>query len=682
MRSWFTRYSTVIKDRLVEWKLYPIITNKHFFPAVLFLLVLTLSLFGVSGTSAGIYERYLEIDKSGAIIGEPEDIRSDEFLVNTQMIVAQDSAGYPLINKNIGDGQNMSIVIDVPYKEWSVMFKPLNIPFLVLPLDFAFAFKWWMMIFLLIISVYYFILEIMSKKKWLAILLSLAFAFSPFIHWWYQYITIAPLFFSFFIMTVLLKIHKSRGVRSDILWSLLLIYLLTCFALVIYPPFQIPCVLVVLAFYAALLITKIKNKGRIKKPLLFIVGSGMATLAILGVFILTRWNDIEAVMNTSYPGVRVVSAGNPEPSTANGLIFSSFLQPLFLEEDNVASYGSNQSEISNFFVTTPMVWAFGLFVAFASIRRRRYKDAVFIIAMLIIIALFLARMTIPLGDPFYKLLGLSSVPITRMYIGVGLSSFLLLLFSIICATKRRVSLSKVNVWRFVSANLLIYSILIIYSIIHAPDVIDRTLYAILFLLAAAVGSYILASGKFKLFAVLLAVGSFLTIVTINPLYRSIDIYRNNSISEMISETSKGYPGSKWIVSGNLMFENWPQINNAQSVSGVFAIPQINLFSNIAKVDNPQAIPSGNPTLNANDTINRFAHIIYEFDNVDADYFELAGNDFIKVHINDCGSFIEKNSIGFILSAQEIKGLGCFRLTETISSPDNATKFFLYRKVEM
>src|SRR3546814_4076929 len=59
--------------------------------------------------------------------------------------------------------------------------------FLLLPFGYAFAFKWWLMGFLLILSCYFFALALMPKRQGFAVGLSLALFFSPFVQWWYQY---------------------------------------------------------------------------------------------------------------------------------------------------------------------------------------------------------------------------------------------------------------------------------------------------------------------------------------------------------------------------------------------------------------------------------------------------------------------------------------------------------------
>src|ERR1700739_4063629 len=90
------------------------------FPLLLTLALGFLTVFKINGSSIGIYHEFFYggSKDSNLILGTPRSIRSDEWVVNTQMTIAQKNAGYPRINKNIGNGQDMSVILDVPYKEW------------------------------------------------------------------------------------------------------------------------------------------------------------------------------------------------------------------------------------------------------------------------------------------------------------------------------------------------------------------------------------------------------------------------------------------------------------------------------------------------------------------------------------------------------------------------------------
>ena len=129
------------------------------FPVLATIVLILLTVFKINGSSVGVYDYLLGGDySSNAIVGEPRTVRSDEWVVNTPFIISQIQNNEPLLNKDIASGQDMSLVIDVPYKDWSILFRPQNLIFFTLPIEYAFAFKWWFLAWLLCMSVYLFLL--------------------------------------------------------------------------------------------------------------------------------------------------------------------------------------------------------------------------------------------------------------------------------------------------------------------------------------------------------------------------------------------------------------------------------------------------------------------------------------------------------------------------------------------
>lgn len=284
------------------------------FPAILTFVLLLLTAFGINGSSVGTYHTLFHGEvrsDSKLLLGDPRDARTDEWLVNTQQAIAQDEAGYPIINPNIGNGQDMSVVGDAPYKEWSILFKPHNWAFFALPFDNAFAFKWWVIGYLLILSCYFFILALFPGRRLWATLLSLALFFNPFVQWWYLFGTMAPLYYSLFAAVAFIKIFESKTRAHAILWGALLAYLLTCFALILYPPFQIPCALVMTGFALGYLYKKFRDMPRklFLQKLGIIAAAGLVAVGIAFVFLQTRHDIVDTMKNTVYPARRIASSG-------------------------------------------------------------------------------------------------------------------------------------------------------------------------------------------------------------------------------------------------------------------------------------------------------------------------------------------------------------------------------------
>ena len=163
------------------------------FPGLVISLLIGLSVMQLSGSSVGVYDSFFGRSTPDLVNGQPRTVRSDEWMVTTPLTAAQQAEQFPTTNQDIGEGQDMSLVVDVPYADWSSLFKPQNWAFFWLPLDMAFAFKWWSLAALLLLAVYSFVLFFAPQRYLLAALISLAFLFSPFIQWWYQSITVLPI---------------------------------------------------------------------------------------------------------------------------------------------------------------------------------------------------------------------------------------------------------------------------------------------------------------------------------------------------------------------------------------------------------------------------------------------------------------------------------------------------------
>jgi hypothetical protein len=134
------------------------------FPVIVLSALISLSTLQISGTSAGIYDYLLGKKPVNLIAGKPRPIRSDEWVVTTPFAVSQYNNGMPAKSKDIGIGQDMSIVADAPYTDWSMLFRPHNLIFFLLPIGFAFAFKWWLLSAGLALSVYIFVLFLYPRK--------------------------------------------------------------------------------------------------------------------------------------------------------------------------------------------------------------------------------------------------------------------------------------------------------------------------------------------------------------------------------------------------------------------------------------------------------------------------------------------------------------------------------------
>ena len=642
------------------------------FPAILGVLLIILTSLQISGTSVGVYHDVLDGDTKNPslLLNNPQPIRSDEWLVNTQLTIAQSVAGYPAINHNIHSGTDMSVAGDVPYKDWSAAFRPQNLIFFVLPLTYAFAFKWWLLLLLTMVSCYFVVLRFLPGKRLLAAMLSMAVGLSPFLFWWYLTTAFAPIFYGFFIILIGLRIINGEKVRflekhskhySSILYALGLGYLLISFALVLYPPYQIPVALCVGAFLLGYMLDKYGLGRRLlsKRSLTSIgifAGSLVITGAILLLFVHTHSQAVSAVENTVYPGSRQVYGGK----TGVFEIFSSYLQPQLESNTRGIHYFVNQSEASSFLLFLPFLLLPGFIVIYLEHRQKRKLNWPLLLLQLLGI-LFLANLFLGGLQPIYKLFLLSIIPHQRLFIGLGFLGVLQLL--LIMKSLDSLKIPAKILTRLAAVYTLFCLAVLLWAgkyvrhnyprFVHNPILIG--FLAVFF--AAIIFCFL--SRRFRLGALLFLVFSLGCVYRIHPLYRGLGpLYPNNKLSQAIDSASK--PGATWVTLDSIYFENAAMLSNRDSLSGVQSYPNVNLWKQVEG-------PKGNAIYN------RYAHVEFTVSPAMTSQLTLVQSDTFDVKFT-CDAFIEHN-VQFALATSPITE-SCTKLVNKVTYP--ALTFYLYR----
>jgi hypothetical protein len=644
--------------------------SKHrvfIYPIVIFVIFLILVLFRISGTSIGIYHDYLYGNTSkdtNLLYGKPRPIRSDEWLVATQYTIIQEQNGFNRINTNLLGGQDVSILTDAPYKDWSAVLKPQNFSFFILPFEYAFAFKWWILLVALLISSYSFALKILNKKITLAILFSVIISFSPFVFWWYQSITILPIVYGFLLLLVGMSIVEKTNITfksntlkptvSAALKTTLFTYLLCCFALVFYPPFQIPIALSVVFFLIGhLLNQKLSKKDSIKIGLPVLVSVVMA-LTVIGAFALTRVDAIKTITGTAYPGKRVLNSGKYNQDK----LIVTYLQPLLQSNARGGNYISNQSESSNFILTP-----FYLVVPFLSlfvwlyIRKKRFDWVLF--CLLLCNLLFLAYLFVPNIDIVAKIFLLNIVPHDRLLIGLGFLTIITLIYA-----AKLYEESKLKITKKVAIIMSLY-LIIIFGIMMAAGLQIRHLYPLfvsnrlLILglgLIVLIGVALIIFKRLKFGLAIIALFSIISVVYIHPLYVGLGPVYNSNITKTVQKLSP--PNATWAAAGDIFIEHVPQMSGRPAITGLSAYPNNKFWEQYSE---------GSDAL----IYNRYAHIILLPND---DPLKLLGNDTFSVS-ESCERKVSQK-IDYVISINKLDG-NCEHLLKTVTYP-NAT-FYFYKQ---
>lgn len=625
----------------------------HVFPFVLTMLLILFTFMGISGSSVNVYD-IISKQHDAPIIGSPQPVRSDEWLVNTPLIVSQAQSGFPKINTNLGDGRNMSIVVDVPYIDWSAVFKPQNFSFFIMPLENAFAFKWWFLSWMLMISVYMFFITLAPQRILLAVLLSIFMCFNPFIQWWYQSITILPVAYSFFALTLIYQLLRTDiSKRVMYCYILLLAYVLCCFAFLMYPAFLIPCALFIIILSLTFLkIKRISLKETIEKRLLFrFVTVLVLALIPLAIFIAENFQDISAIMNTSYPGKRNVPSGGFDIAW----LLSWPLGYLLLSGRYAATFNTNQSEMSLFLLLGLVLLPF---ICFAYARKRLMNRAEFwlMIASAVLILIVGLRLIAPFTSSAFALFGFNAIPHARFIIVLGLINCLLLYLAVVRPSKITQSLRRSYYILGIYAALffiLYTSMLLVVGQRYALDFIGPKeitlisgIFTIISVLIVAPWQRARLSGL-GLLVLLSGVYS----ISINPLTRGLgDLTRSAPLDAIVSLEKKD--NFYWIADNSPSLSALLFAAGAETQGGVMAYP------------NSDAIEE--TFYNQRDIVNRYSHARITVDNsIAKPEIKLLQADSYLISTGSCQPLLEQLRVKYIISERDYS-LDCFNKYQSVS----------------
>lgn len=654
MTSWSGK-KLALRAALLAKQLY---RSVWFFPVILAVPLLIFTALEIHGSSVGTYHKILygPGQDNNVILNEPRSIRSDEWLVNTQKTISQAENGFPLVNDNMGKGENMSVIVDVPYKEWSVIFKPHNTPFFFLPLEKAFSMRWWLMGYLLVVSCYFFVLALAPKKRLLAATLATALFFSAFIQWWYLYGTLGSLYYPLFIATIILLLTRQRERWKKYALGGLLAYLIACFALVLYPPFQIATGLVLFVF---LLGYFIEQRGSWSKQALLrnlgvIAAAGIIAGVIVGAFLLTRMDVVKTANDTAYPGKRTMQSGGFYPVH----FMSPHLGRQFNSETRTAQYlidgktASNQSETSNFLLLLPFLFLPSVFLIYYEYRRKKKIDWPLLLLNGLFIV-FLLEMFMPAFTPASKLLLLDKVGSSRVLIGLGLMN--IMVFALLVRNLARQKFSFPRPW-VIGYCLLVFAVELGLGL-YARDAFDKFLSlrgAIAFALPLPLVIYLLLRKRFLLSALIYLAFSVFISFAVNPLYKGLSTMTDDPLSKAV-ETIGKTSDKRWISDGGYL-ENVASINGEPSVSGIYDYPQLDLWKDIPNTKE--------------DIYNRYAHVGFQLDDNPRapTTISLITPDSFVVKASSCSGYLRRLGIGFVVTSNVLKG-PCTELEKTVNFPN-------------
>ncbi|RJO62237.1 hypothetical protein C4544_00065 [candidate division WS5 bacterium] len=575
-------------------------------------------------------------EKEGVLLGSPKSIRSDEWLIQTPFILSQlnQENKYSIKNKGLGEG-HVPLLMNLPTKHVSSLFRPQNWGFFVFEAERGFAFYWNFKIFGLFLTCFLLLMLVTKNNFWISFLGSIWLFFSSFIQWWFSAVSLPEMITAFCAIFIALSyIFLSKKKKSIILGSLILTIFSVNFTLIFYPPFQIPLAYLLIFLFGGFMIKNLLYRDFKKNLWLRLVGllfSFIIFIVIISKFFLDAKETILMVMNTAYPGKRI-SMGGDIPLVR---FFSGFYN-VYLNQNHFPKISGigNVCEASGFILLFPLV-----FIIFVHKKLKRKKvDPLLVMVLLYLLVMFIWS-TIGFPSLISKATLMSYVPASRALVGIGLASIIITAVAVTEIGKKRLIEEKVNL-------IIILICIFFFVMLHglllrniAPEFVGYRHILSLSILITIL-SHLFFTGKKIIFFFSITFIALLSTFWVNPLSVGLGPIYNKQIFKFINKENFKENGQYWIVygdskSGKHTLANFLKAAGLNVFNGVQYSPKIKEFRILDNEDNYEKIYNRYANIEINEPITS------EKEKVE---ISLVQADSIAISINPCSEKLKKIGI--------------------------------------
>lgn len=612
-------------------------------------LIVLGTVFRINGSSMGGLASYLpDGQETGILFGRSQAIRTDEYAVFTPMTISQYANGFPYFADSFrGTTTDMFAVYGQPVWNILVLFRPFQIAYLFLPVEYGFAFFWCArMVFLFLVSLEFGMLVFKNKKS-LAAVYAFCVTFSGWVVWWYAINCLVEMLIFGQAIVLMINGYATHHWKWRWLYALGFAWLSVSYILTMYPAWEIPLFYVFAAVGIGVLVWTWKEAKYTWKDALMLVGIIVFVAAFCGLFLYQSRDAIEAVVNSSYPGIRDWTGG-PWDATLCWWTAGPFLPVERAFEVPLA-----WSHYGTCFCLAP----FGLICAILYLIHKRKdmtrEDALIIALIIVDVFLYLFEMVV-MPSWLAKITLITQVTEARLYPVITFVD-MILLFAVLA---RDVRISRA--WAVVLA--LLCTVLNMLGSLHSWSEtmvpVDFIVLAILLSVFFFLAFFALRSQRAKNWLLgLLAFEALLTGAIVNPVRQGMDTILENPAFLAAQKIAREDDG-KWIV-----VSADHRVANVLAAAGASVINSTNTYSNKALWQTLSTDPDDY------EVYDRYAHIKIDLQRGIQDSFELNYPDDFTVHMNV--DDLSKLGVSWIYSAGDITFLNddnmTFEPVETFSN---------------
>lgn len=629
------------------------------FPALLLLLGIVLVAIGVDGSSSGAYHSSVATGADPQLLsGRPQLIRSDEWNTATSWTIGQLEQGSPEINRTFPGGMDAAVPYDLPRLDWSIVFRPHLIGYVLLDAGHGTAWRWWIGGLGLIAACFVFLVTMLPRRPYLAAVVSVAFFFSPFFQWWYQAPTFWPVVWALLILSAMTWLSRSPSRSAMLVWGLLIAYFTVVIAMGIYAPYIIAVAYVAAVAGIGRVIMLRRDRGSwgpALKMALPILAAGALAAGVTAVFFAQHAKAINGLLTTVYPGQRLVATGSGHVRELVSTFASSFSQALKFG----GFLGENSSEASTFFLFGILLIPVAVWMVVRG--RRRGRTPWELVLLLVLAVVFLAFLVVPGWDAIAHLLLLDRLQPERLRIGLGLLS--LVLFAHVVRTSdedpARVPRAVIAVVVLVFLGLqAAAAILTIRD--HGTTALASSGVWWLYAAASVVALVAISRRRMLVSAIALVVAIVPSTLTVNPVYLGIFDLRTSVPGTALHDWNEKHPGT-WVGIGAPIITALLVESGAQAYNGVQGTPSRTMWKNVDPADRYEK------------AWNRIGYVNWKQGSGEPRVTN-PGNDQIVATFDGCSAFAQDH-VDFVLSDHALDD-PCLTLQKTVTVSARA-RFLIY-----
>ena len=387
--------------------------------AILFCLGVALEL---NGSSVGVWHQLLKEPGAirGLIFSTPRTIRVDEWGVWTPSALSQarQNPPFPIENANLGAGRS-PLLMNVPVKHYTTFFRPQFYGFFIFDFTRGFSFYWCAKFFGLLVAAGWALRQLGVRSRLLIIFGAIWVLFSSYVQWWFSSPAGLPeMLASWFVCLGCARtFFNGRHWGKTLAAVAAFIFFGVNFALCVYPPYQIPLTLLLVAVVVGLWRETREQTPRVST----IRGFGLLFVGLAGiaVVLLPYWFDVRStldlVAHTSYPGARRSHGGD----LSLFKLFSGLLNIFESEESHPAVY-DNICEASNFYP----LWVAAAFLVLAARFGARKRIGQLLLSLLIFLIALSIYCVLPLPEWLLHSTFLNYATERRSLLALGIANIL------------------------------------------------------------------------------------------------------------------------------------------------------------------------------------------------------------------------------------------------------------------